>query len=167
MKSKWGHGDENEIWRDEDGWRDVETEVSPVLESGLFYFCYCVDGCVFTVCVFCIPVHLISLHLFRFITLCDSSIYRCPGCLFKRTVPCWPQRGEREWRWVWPRCELLPSLCRNIYSSNSSPPLPHSCALPPLPPPSLPSSSSSTLSWSCPSQSSKPLDPGSCSGCSG
>lgn len=112
---------------------------------------------------------------FVFITLCesssgvslDSSIYRCPGCLFKWTVPCWPQRGECEWKWVWPRCGLLPSLCRNIYSWNSSPLLPHSCVLPPPPPPSLPSSSSSRLSWSCPSQSSKPLDPSSCSGCSG
>lgn len=83
------------------------------------------------------------------------------------TGPCWLQRAVSCWGWVWPHCELWPKLYLSIYSLNSSLPLPHLCARPPLPAPSLPSFSSSTLSWSCLSQSSKPLDPSSCSGCSG
>lgn len=89
------------------------------------------------------------------------------GHLSKQTAPCWLQRWACWWGWVWPRCELSPALCLNICSLNSSPLPLHLYAPPPRPPPSLPSSSSSTPAWSCPSRSSKPLDPGSCSGCSG
>lgn len=97
----------------------------------------------------------------------DCPIHSCRwgSPIFKWTVLCWPQTGECWWGWVWPRCELPPVPYPDIYSLNSSHLLPNSCALPPHRPPSPPSSSS-TLSWNCPSQSSKPLDPGSCSGCS-
>lgn len=87
------------------------------------------------------------------------SVFLATG-YFLQTVVC-------PWGWVWPRCELLPELYLSIYSLNFSLLLPHLYAQL-RPPPLFPfSSSSSTLSWSCPSRSSKPLDPSSCSGCSG